>query len=388
MHRPEGGAPSLVEPAAQARHPIKFGLNELAGSMGDFGTLLPLAIGYIVVCGLDPAGFLVMMGLANIASGLTYRLPMPIEPMKALAVVAIAQAWAPSMVYASGFGMGVVWFVLAATGAITWVARETPKPVVMGIQVTLGVLISIEALKLSSASWLLAATGILIVLVLKDNKYAPAAIVLVVLGVVIMAFQGSLSGLARPEFRLPELSRFTPREVWQAFVGGGFAQIPLTTANAVIATSALIPTYFPGRQVSTRKLAFSHSAMNLVAPWFGGMPMCHGAGGLVGQYFYGARTAGANIIEGAIEILMGLFLAGSIVALFSAFPSAIVGAMMLMVGFELIKFVRHLRAVRDLWVLGATVVVALLTDMALGFVAGLIAHQLVTLVDAKRTDAR
>ena len=76
---------------------FEFNLRELAGSMGDFGTLFPLAIGYIAVCGLDPAGFLVMMGLANVATGLIYKLPMPIEPMKVLAVVAIAQHWTPSL---------------------------------------------------------------------------------------------------------------------------------------------------------------------------------------------------------------------------------------------------------------------------------------------------
>lgn len=69
---------------------FEFSLRELAGSMGDFGTLFPLVMGYIVVCGLNPAGFLVMMGLANIATGLFYRPPMPIEPMKVLAVVGIA----------------------------------------------------------------------------------------------------------------------------------------------------------------------------------------------------------------------------------------------------------------------------------------------------------
>jgi len=90
--------------------------------MGDYGTLFPLAIGYIAVCGLNPAGFLVMMGIANIATGLLYRLPMPIEPMKVLAVVAIAQQWTPSMVYASGFGMGIVWTVFAAIGVMKWIA--------------------------------------------------------------------------------------------------------------------------------------------------------------------------------------------------------------------------------------------------------------------------
>jgi hypothetical protein len=76
---------------------FEFDLRELSGSMGEFGPLFPLAIGYIVVCGLNPAGFLVMMGLANIITGLVYRLPMPIEPMKILAIVVIAQHWSPSI---------------------------------------------------------------------------------------------------------------------------------------------------------------------------------------------------------------------------------------------------------------------------------------------------
>ncbi|MHB1017581.1 MAG: putative sulfate/molybdate transporter [Coriobacteriia bacterium] len=364
--------------------PIRFTLYEFAGSMGDFGTLLPLAIGYIVVCGLDPAGFLVMMGLANIISGLVYRLPMPIEPMKALAVVAIAQRWEPSMVHASAFAMGVVWIVLASTGAIGWIAKNTPRGVVMGIQVTLGVLLATEAVRLASSSWLLAIAGVLIVLTLRKSKYAPAAIVLMGLGLAIMFVNGGFEGLRPPEFHLPTLSTFTAVEVWQSLLRGGFAQIPLTAANAVIATSAVISSYFPGADVSPRKLGFSHGIMNLVSPLFGGMPMCHGSGGLVGQYFYGARTAGANFIEGTGEIVLGLFFAGSIAGLFAAFPQAIVGAMMFMVGLELVKFARHLKMGRDLIILGVTVVVGLLSNMAFGFIAGIVSDRFVRFVSERR----
>ena len=364
--------------------PIRFSITELAGSMGDFGTLLPLAIGYIVVCGLDPAGFLVMMGLANIVSGLVYRLPMPIEPMKALAVVAIAQHWTPSMVHASGLAMGIVWLLLATTGAITWIARITPTPVVMGIQATLGILLATEALRLSSSSWLLAAFGVVIVLTLRRNKYAPAALVLMALGVGIMVVNGGFEGVTAPAFRLPTLTRFTLAEMWDTLLRAGFAQVPLTAANAVIATSSLISTYWPEEKVSPRKLAFSHAAMNLTAPLFGGMPMCHGAGGLVGQYFYGARTAGANVIEGTIEMTLGLLFAGSIAGLFAAFPSAIVGAMMFMVGLELVKFARHVKVGPHLIVLGVTVGVALLSNMAFGFVAGIATDRVVSLVTERQ----
>jgi len=57
-----------------------FNLRELAGSMGDFGTLFPLAIGYIAVNGMNPAGLFIMLGLTNIALGLIYHLPMPLQP--------------------------------------------------------------------------------------------------------------------------------------------------------------------------------------------------------------------------------------------------------------------------------------------------------------------
>jgi hypothetical protein len=111
---------------------FEFSLRELAGSMGDFGTLFPLAIGYFVVNGLNPAGLLVMMGVANIVTGIVYRLPMPIEPKKALAAVAIAQKWSPSMVYATGFGTGLIWLVLALTGLVQKMAAVTPRSVVRG----------------------------------------------------------------------------------------------------------------------------------------------------------------------------------------------------------------------------------------------------------------
>jgi xanthine/uracil/vitamin C permease (AzgA family) len=120
-----------------------------------------------VVTGLNPTGFLVMLGLANIVTGIVYRLPMPIEPMKVLAIVAIAQHWSPSMIYASGFAMGVIWLVLAATNLIGWIAKITPESVIWGIQVTLGILLSVEAIKMLSTLWILGIISIGIVLVLR-----------------------------------------------------------------------------------------------------------------------------------------------------------------------------------------------------------------------------
>ncbi len=73
-----------------------------------------------------------------------------------------------------------------------------------------------------------------------------------------------------------------------------------------------------------KQLSINMGVMNVFTPFFGGMPLCHGAGGLAGQYYFGARTGGTNIIEGIIEISMGLFLGASIAMLFANFPIAII----------------------------------------------------------------
>ena len=353
---------------------FEFNMRELGGAMGDFGTLFPLAIGYIVVCGMNPAGLLVMMGLANVVTGLFYRLPMPIEPMKVLAVVAIAEQWPPSMVYASGFAMGVVWMVMSVTGLMSLVARITPESVIRGIQVALGIMLAVQALQMISTGWVLGIVSIAVVLLLRQNRFAPAAVVLVLIGVVIIYVKGQFQGLPTPQFAWPGLYSFNMSEAWQSMLRAGFSQLPLTATNAVIATAVLIRRYWPDRRVTEKQLALNMGIINLVVPFFGGMPMCHGAGGLAGQYYFGARTGGANIIEGVIEVGLGLFLAGSIAGLFAAFPLTIVGAMMLLVGLELTKSVREVSWDWQLLPTALTVIVSLGINMAYGFLVGMVVH--------------
>jgi predicted benzoate:H+ symporter BenE len=356
---------------------FQFNLRELAGSMGDFGTLFPLAIGYFAVNGMNPSGLLVMMGIANIVTGIVYRLPMPLQPMKVLAVVAIAQRWPTSRIYASGVITGAIWLVLAFTGLVQKLAAITPRSVVRGIQVTLGIMLAIEGFKMISTGWVLGAISIVIVLLLRTNRYAPAAIVLMVLGIGAMGFKGQLSEVVRPGFTLPPITLFEPIEMWRGLVLAGFAQLPLTATNAIIATGALLKEYFPHRPVSEKKLALNMGVMNIVLPFFGGMSMCHGAGGLAGQYYFGARTGGTNIMEGIIEISLGLFLAGSIGTLFALFPKSIIGAMMFLAGLQLTKFARDIKK-REITIMIITAAVSLLTNMAIGFVVAMAVYHIIS----------
>jgi MFS superfamily sulfate permease-like transporter len=235
--------------------------------------------------------------------------------------------------------------------------------------VALAILLTWEGFKMMQPQPLLGVVAVIIVLVLRQNRYAPAAIVLMGLGVGMMAWQGSLHSL-EVTITLPPLTLPRLEDIWQAMLLAGFAQIPLSLTNAVIATAALIRDYFPDKPVSERRLMINMGFMNLIPAFFGGMPMCHGAGGLAGQYFFGARTGGTNILEGLIEISLGLFLGKSLAALLAAFPMPLIGGMMFLVGLELFKTIKGLQG----WgwrIAMVTALVAVLTNMAVGFGVGL-----------------
>jgi predicted benzoate:H+ symporter BenE len=346
-----------------------FTVHELAGALGDYGTFLPFAVGYITVCGLDPAGFLLVIGLANIATGLWYRLPLPIEPQKVLGTVAIAQHWSPSLVYAAGFGTGLVWLLLGLTGWIRHVAERTPRSVVQGIQLTLGVLLAVEGLRLMATQWLLGLLAVGVILGFRQHRFAPAALVLTVLGVVLAGLAGHLPAFTF-HLRLPSFTAFTLPEVYEGFLRGGLAQIPLTATNAILATAAMLKSYWPERPVQPQQLAVNTGIINTFGPFVGGMPLCHGAGGLAAQYYYGARTGGANILEGLIELSLGLLGGTFLVDLFTAFPHSLLGGMLCMVGCQLLRLGRQGLRHKDWMPATATLGVALVTNMALGFLAG------------------
>ncbi|HPI98393.1 MAG TPA: putative sulfate/molybdate transporter, partial [Synergistales bacterium] len=80
---------------------FRFDRMELAGSMGDLGTLLPLAIGMILINGLDPVGVLLGVGLAYILSGSYFRITCPVEPMKVIGAYAVATGVTAAQIQAS-----------------------------------------------------------------------------------------------------------------------------------------------------------------------------------------------------------------------------------------------------------------------------------------------
>jgi len=361
---------------------FEFNLRELGGSLGDLGTLLPLALGLIVVNGLDPVAVFCLVGLTNLVTGIVYRLPMPVEPKKVVCAAAIGQGWRASVVVASGLGLGILWLLLSLTGAIRRLARITPRCLIRGIQMALGIGLGLQSWRMAESEPWLGLVAVVLILVLRQSRRLPAALAVMALGVLLMMFRADLAGRlafspALPHFALPTLP-----DVWEGMARAGVAQIPLTLTNAVLATSAMIGELFPDKPVSEDRLLLNMGVMNVASSLFGGMPMCHGSGGLAAQYYFGARTGGANILEGLFELALGLFLGSSLAGLLGVFPVALVGGMLFVVGVNLgIPATRLCR-----WSLGVallTAAVSVATNMALGFLVGLVASYLVRWLAAR-----
>jgi MFS superfamily sulfate permease-like transporter len=321
----------------------EFDRGETAGAFGDLGTLVPFVVGYITIVGVDPQAVLLSFGVAAIATGLYFKTPMPVQPMKAIATAAITQAGVitAGMVWISTVLTAVLWLVLGLTGAVGLVAKLTRKPVVRGLSLGLGLAFIVEGARLMRDAPLLAAIGLAITLLLLAEPRIPAMVVLLVYGVGISLW--SDAGLwqdlvaVRPGLRLPTPTwpTVSTPEVVHALFLLVLPQAALTVGNAVLATAEEHNRLFPEREVTVRELAFDHAALNAFGAAVGGVPMCRGAGGMAGHIRFGARTGGSLVILGTTLLILALVFSESVVLFFRLFPPAVLGVILLLGGLEL-----------------------------------------------------
>jgi MFS superfamily sulfate permease-like transporter len=360
----------------------KYGKMEVAGAFGDLGTLIPFVVGYITLNKMDPLGILVAFGLFKIFAGLYFRTPVPVQPMKAIGGMAIAHAGTIThgMIWASGIFTGVFWLFMGLTGAVTWIQRITTKPVVRGIMLGLGLSFIVAGLDMMRAQPFFAVGGAILTLVLLNSTRYPAMLALLAYGLLVAFIQnpalfGDLSHVSL-RFRFPQVG--IPRISWSDMVAGclilGLPQAPLTLGNAIIGTVAENNEYFPDRPITARAISIDHGVMNLISPCIGGIPLCHGAGGMAGHMRFGARTGGALVILGLIVLASGLFLSDSISLILQVFPQSILGVILFFAGVELALVIKDVRLRKEnLFVLLVTAGTAM-WNMGVAYLAGLILY--------------
>ncbi|BAU48901.1 sulfate transporter [Sulfurifustis variabilis] len=360
---------------------IRYNLGEWAGAFGDLGTLIPFVAGYIVIAGMDAFGVLFSFGLALILAGLFYRVPFPVQPMKAIGAIATTQgaslAITPAAIGAAGLVTGLLWLVLGLTGLGQKMARLVSRPVIGGLILGLGASLMLQGFRLLATQWVLGLAALALTGLLIRRSPAVAMLALLAFGIGAALWLDPTLGEAlaamEPALRLPAFALGALDG--QAFVVGALLlalpQAPLTLGNAVVAITHEHNRLFPARPIGERTVSVSTGLMNLGAATLGGVPMCHGAGGLAGHVRFGARTGGAVIILGALLLGLALFYSGSVTTVFRLFPTPVLGVILLYAGFELVRGVRIAGMRRaEHGVLAATAVTAL-WHVGLAFVVGL-----------------
>jgi len=326
---------------------VRFDRNELSGAFGDIGTDFPLIVGMILAAHLDPASVLIVFGLMQVMTGLLYGMPMPAQPLKAMAVIVISQKVTGNVLYGGALAIGIVMLLLTVTGLIDALARAVPKTVVRGIQFGLGLQLSYLALKdylpsEGTEGYILAGICFVMILALLGNRKFPPGLLAILLGIAFAAFfrSGASQILHGAGIHLPQINVPARHDIWIGFLVLALPQIPLSLGNSILATEQIAHDFFPERRVTIRKIGYTYSAMNLINPFVSGIPTCHGSGGIAGHYAFGGRTGGSVILYGSIYLTLGLFFAGSFQQIVTLFPKPVLGVILLFEALALIALVR------------------------------------------------
>ncbi|MEK6797569.1 MAG: putative sulfate/molybdate transporter [Planctomycetota bacterium] len=362
-----------------SRRALRFDRAEAGGALGDLGTFIPLLVAMVYTCGLQLGPALLAAGVLNILTGVVFRIPMPVQPMKAIATVAIAEKLSESQILCAGMVTGGLILLAGLTGLIDHLNRAVPKSVVRGLQLAMGLKLLTSGYEMIARcdAWIgsdSVALGIacaVLVLALYFSSRIPGALVVFGIGLAALLIrQPALLGQTQlgMSWRLPSLGSGNDWLIgtWR----GALPQLPLTTLNSVIAVCALAKDLFPHSDARPGRVAVSVGLMNLLTCPLGGMPMCHGAGGLAGQYRFGARTGGSVILLGAVKCLLAVALGDSLLQWLQAYPQSVLGVLLLFSGLELSMACRDQSSRVDFFVLLLTAGACLAINMAAGFVIG------------------
>lgn len=354
---------------------FRFNLEEIAGAIGDYGTLIPIVLGVAIVSNVNLGHILLFFSIWYILTGIYYKMPVPVEPMKAIGAIVIAEGLSGSEIAASGIILGILFLVLGLCKGMKFIQEKVPISVIRGIQLGLALLLLKASFNFIIRDYILAVICIIIVILfLIANKLGKipnvSAILILIIGIIVgFSISGipPISIISLPNIIIPSI---------QDFLKGGWLlaipQAPLTITNAILATSLLMQDLVH-RDVDPDKLSKSIGLMNLTSVLFGGFPMCHGAGGLAAQYRFGARTGGSNIISGLILLPVALFFASP--EFVAIIPFGVFGALLVFVATELGK---HSLKTDSYIVTGIIAILTLITNIAIAFLVGMMLAYVLT----------
>lgn len=364
---------------------MRFNRHELAGGLGDAGLLVPIAVAMVTLNGLNATAVFAGAGLAYCATALYFRVPLPVQPLKAFAAAAIALQLDAGTIAAGALLMAAAMALLAATGLAGWLAERFPTVLVRGIQAGIALLLAKAAIELAQrGNWeglapidpavgvimAIAACGVLFV---ARALSLPGTLIVLGAGAAVGLAVGGPPGGVHPGPEAISVSLPTGDEFAAALTGLVLAQLPLTFGNSIVATADAERSYFGARaeRVRPAPLASSIAAINLAAGLTHGLPMCHGAGGVTAHYKLGARTAGATLSVGVLLVALGVTLGSSLPDILRVLAPGALAGMLLYVAIQHGLLAANLECLGDRVLAAGVGLVTLLSgNLAIGFAAG------------------
>lgn len=355
---------------------IKKFLWDISGAFGDIGVLFPLAVALIAKNGFNPTALFFMAGLFYAGSAWYFGITMPVQPMKAMAAIAIASGLGFGIINAAGIVMGLILFVIAVMGLSARLGELFPPSVIRGIQLGLGAMLVRTSFKFMGNDVLIAiVAGIVLIVMLTLLKKVPPLIPLLVLGAAFSIKEASLTsiGPVAMAFTLPGWNT-----TWQGLAMLVVPQLALTFGNAVVATNETGRLLYGEKAVrlNLKNIPLSMGIANIASGLVGGAPMCHGCGGMTAHRKFGATSGRSGLIIGFFLIGVGLLCGRSALAAIKAFPAGILGVLLCYVGIQHSLFIKDIvndkKAVSIAFIVGALGFA--LANLTVGFLAGLTVH--------------
>lgn len=325
---------------------MKSFFKDFLGAFGDTGIFIPLSLGMIIICGLSPTSVFLPAGLLYLIAGWYYKIPFPVQPLKAVAAIALVNGLRPELIATSAYLMSALMLIVLLCDFTKYLDKIFSKPIVRGIQFGLGILLIKSGINL----------------ILKGE---------VITGVLLpeVPFSGFSLGSNSMSFFVPSWN-----EIATAFVVLLIPQIPLTFGNSMVATADLAKDYFGKRakKVTYKSLAGTISLGNFLAGLVGGMPVCHGSGGLTAHYRFGARTARANLIIGSTFLAIALLFAKMSPHFLREVPLYVFGTALVFIGVFHAFLARDMTKEKDIIIVAVMGLVTLFyKNLTLALFAGL-----------------
>lgn len=137
----DASAPMMAGVSGQYLPRIRVDLGEASGAVGDAVTVVPILLAVGLTGGFDLAVMFLWFATFQVIWGLSYGLPISVEPMKALAGLAIAGTLVHTDVVIAGVIMGILLTGAGLTGQLSRIASVVDTAVVRGIQLGVGLIL-------------------------------------------------------------------------------------------------------------------------------------------------------------------------------------------------------------------------------------------------------